>query len=35
MTIVTAPAPPSNVTAANGATVMITPVGITPSLVFR
>lgn len=35
ITIVTTPAPPRIVTTANGATAIITPVGITPSRVFR
>lgn len=35
ITIVTTPAPPRRVTTANGATAIITPVGITPSRVFR
>ena len=35
ITIVTTPAPPRMVTTANGATAIITPVGITPSRVFR
>ena len=33
--IVTTPAPPRSVTTANGATAIITPVGITPSRVFK
>ena len=35
ITIVTIPAPPRMVTTANGATAIITPVGITPSRVFK